>query len=867
MNSQQIPSPRDLAMSSEDKLNKLKDITTKTIDQIIFKIAEMKREKQFLQSFKDVMKISECLVDIERMLEPIDQSSSSSSSQPSDSASELIKIIHSKSNLSKRGSKINERSVGSIDSLHGILQQCLDNIKLKILAIKKQLIFETNPNVAVGYGEVIRNIRNQLNSIRTLSLPENVVLSDGEKILLKVDCRYHLYDNISATSVVAQSPDRDVKGGDTTSNMSTAEEEYVAGTLFVTNFQLMFVGIHAGAYYRRSCSLHATTKMHKSGKKKSPGDFSYRLNFLVKDGRTLSLSFDRHNNGLKDVRSCVDNLLSNALFCFTHKNDYSAPEHQSLGWNIYDPRDEYARMGIPSPDWKFSHVNGTYFLCDSYPALIVVPECVSDESLKSVAQFRSKGRIPALSYRHWNNKTSITRCSQPRVGIGRNRSEDDELLLNAIRMTSTSAPVATGADRVKQTGEKTLYIIDARPYANAVGNRAKGAGWEIMNNYPNCEIEFMNIANIHVMRNSLLKLRDAVGTSANREDTWFATLESSGWFTHVKLCLAGALRVAKLIHVNHSNVLVHCSDGWDRTAQLVSLASIMLDPYYRTIRGFQVLVEKEWLSFGHKFGQRCGQVYGKDEDERSPIFIQFLECVYQMIGQFPSKFEFNSHFLRTIYTHTYSGKYGNFLYNTEKERIMTHSYGKTISLWLEIDLTIAQHINPLYQPTEEKEVIFPDCSIKKMRVWRQIYFPVSETDAYDPEERIIRQAFERQLEERGQLLRQTFPLVPYRTHTASVSLRSRPMNLSSNQLVPSFHITSSSIKLSDSREEQNLTSSTSSASSSANYNNTTSAKPPVSPSTSTTTTKDKSMSDDKKKLNGFNSLSRGFFRLKKDPKK
>ncbi|NXU67251.1 MTMR4 protein, partial [Horornis vulcanius] len=92
--------------------------------------------------------------------------------------------------------------------------------------------------------------------------------------------------------------------------------------------------------------------------------------------------------------------------------------------------------------------------------------------------------------------------------------------------------------------------------------------------------------------------------------------------------------------------LVHCSDGWDRTPQIVALAKILLDPYYRTMEGFQVLVESDWLDFGHKFGDRCGhQEKVEDQNEQCPVFLQWLDAVHQLLKQFPCLFEFNEAFL------------------------------------------------------------------------------------------------------------------------------------------------------------------------------------------------------------------------------
>ena len=63
-----------------------------------------------------------------------------------------------------------------------------------------------------------------------------------------------------------------------------------------------------------------------------------------------------------------------------------------------------------------------------------------------------------------------------------------------------------------------------------------------------------------------------------------------------------------------------------------------------TIQGFKVLIEREWLGYGHKFGDRCG-LTTDDSSQTSPIFLQWLDCVHQLTRQYPCDFEFNDNFL------------------------------------------------------------------------------------------------------------------------------------------------------------------------------------------------------------------------------
>jgi myotubularin-related protein 6/7/8 len=186
--------------------------------------------------------------------------------------------------------------------------------------------------------------------------------------------------------------------------------------------------------------------------------------------------------------------------------------------------------------------------------------------------------------------------------------------------TETTNPERTTVDNLTDSSESAdadipkVYgaqqrnlIVDARPTVNAYAMQAVGLGSEKMDYYPGAEKAYLGIDNIHVMRKSLntvieaLKDSDITPLPPNRQ-----LLAKSNWIKHISNILDGVALIARTVGIMHSHVLIHCSDGWDRTSQLSALSQILLDPYYRTLEGFIVLVEKDWLSFGHMFRHRSG---------------------------------------------------------------------------------------------------------------------------------------------------------------------------------------------------------------------------------------------------------------------
>nr|XP_054484330.1 myotubularin-related protein 6 isoform X2 [Agelaius phoeniceus] len=352
------------------------------------------------------------------------------------------------------------------------------------------------------------------------------------------------------------------------------------------------------------------------------------------------------------------------LYAFSYNPKQNESE-QVKGWQLIDLAEEYKRMGVPNDYWQLSDANRDYKICETYPRELYVPRTASKPIIVGSSKFRSKGRFPVLSYYHKNKEAAICRCSQPLSGFSA-RCLEDEHMLQAISKANPS--------------NRYMYVMDTRPKLNAMANRAAGKGYENEDNYSNIRFQFVGIENIHVMRSSLQKLLEVSGTRGLSVNDFLSGLESSGWLRHIKAVLDAAVFLAK------------------------------------------VLIEKDWISFGHKFSDRCCQLDG-DPKEISPVFTQFLESVWNLTEQFPQAFEFNEAFLLQIHEHVHSCQFGNFLGNCQKEREELKLKEKTYSLWPFLLAEQKKYQNPLYNPdfSPELTLLEPNTVSFNFKFWRNMY--------------------------------------------------------------------------------------------------------------------------------------------------
>ena len=158
-----------------------------------------------------------------------------------------------------------------------------------------------------------------------------------------------------------------------------------------------------------------------------------------------------------------------------------------------------------------------------------------------------------------------------------------------------------------------------------------------------------------------------------------------------------------------------------RWSQLSSLSQILLDPFFRTINGFAVLIEKDWLSFGHQFALRNGiSIKQSSEEQSSPIFLQFLDAVHQLQLQYPNSFEFNEKFLIFLAKVHNLNLYGTFMFNNDKHRETNNAKETTISVWTEIYRNVDPYLNIYYDPNSVK-IMEPNYAYYNIKLWSTLF--------------------------------------------------------------------------------------------------------------------------------------------------
>lgn len=408
------------------------------------------------------------------------------------------------------------------------------------------------------------------------------------------------------------------------------------------------------------------------------------------------------------------------------------------GWKIYNPMKEFERQQIPydMDSFRISSINCKFKLCETYPSFLLLPSKIDDSSVIKMASCRAKKRFPILTYvyTHPDSYDEINKFRQEKIQSFLFRSSQ---INTGILFKKNNSYEIEYINALANIGKynKGFIFYDCRPYLSAKANSFKGAGVDETGQYLNCkELIFGNIENIHAVRKSLKKAIEKVyyGTSSidngyltyNRDNPNFkkflSKFEESKWLDYISDILTGANVIINRLF-SRLNVICHCSDGWDRTSQVCSIVQIILDPYFRTFEGFAVLIEKDWVSYGHQFAIRNGCDFRKEKKkERSPIFIQFLHAVYQIMVQYPNAFEFEQNLLVYLSEEIYSNKFGTFLFNCEREMEENNAKEVTISIWSDIFLNKIKYINPYYK--EIKEPLNIKTGVQYLTIWKEFFY-------------------------------------------------------------------------------------------------------------------------------------------------
>ncbi|KAM7421445.1 hypothetical protein PAMA_015534 [Pampus argenteus] len=330
--------------------------------------------------------------------------------------------------------------------------------------------------------------------------------------------------------------------------------------------------------------------------------------------------------------------------------------HMNWFESVSDWEQELERCGATG--WRVSSVNDRFEMSTSLPRFIVVPQKVLDTEMKKSFAHFNEGRIPRWCWRHPRGSDLLRMASfQNNIYHEKDDIRNLELILFGCQ-SSLCVVVELGEDLPSPAD---IQLAHSRLRALCLGD---------------------------------------ISTSVTvPDDKWLSTLEATHWIDYIRSSLKKASEVACLLHGGHLTVALQEAEDRDMSCVVSSLVQVMCDPHCRTQHGFQSLVQKEWVMAGHRFYSRIN--YHRDNDkEEAPVFLLFLDCVWQLWSQYPSRFQLTDDFLLALHDSIHLPLFSSFLANCQRERCKR-----------------SQNLGQSYTPVNG---------------WRDVLHPDSSSDPSDP---------------------------------------------------------------------------------------------------------------------------------------
>ncbi|XP_053320579.1 myotubularin-related protein 10 [Spea bombifrons] len=283
---------------------------------------------------------------------------------------------------------------------------------------------------------------------------------------------------------------------------------------------------------------------------------------------------------------------------------------------------EIKRTG--ASDWRVCSVNEGYMISTCLPEYFVVPSSLADLDLKQYSHHFYGRRMPLWCWNHPNGSALVRMAS----------------IKDLLHQRRIDQRVCNGITR-------------SHPLRSEVYK---------------CDLDH-NLPGIQEIQTGFSKLKHLCVNEAfdETDEKWLSSLENTRWLEFLRVFLRQATELVYILDSKRRSVVLQEEEGRDLSCLVASLVQLMLDPYFRTIVGFQSLIQKEWVMAGYPFLDRCNHL--KKSDKECPLFVLFLDCVWQLLEQYPAAFQFTETYLTVLHDSTRVSLFGTFLFNSPHQRV------------------------------------------------------------------------------------------------------------------------------------------------------------------------------------------------------